>query len=313
MSKKPASLTSDLLARKGEAEPSTIDPSARMTLSAGSGFSDNEGGGGEERREPAGARDTEIRPMPPEPEIIYTAEETGSGGGKTRLIIAIVLGIIIVGGIFLAMSGGEKGEVAPVSPNLMSEAPTTNEAPATPAPAASAPAEEISPAEQLRAAAMGHGEGGTAETTSPEPAAPAPAPAPAETAAAPEAATPAAPAAEAPAPVAAAPEPAAPAAPVEAAKPAAPKPAPTPQAGGAYVVQLLALRDEASAKAAWKKIAAKHKSVLASHALDIEKADLGSKGVWYRVRAAGFSDKAAATRACNSLKAAGQACIVKKR
>ena len=306
MSKKPASLTSDLLARKGEAEPSTIDPSARMTLSAGSGFSDDEGGGGQERQEPNMGRDTEIRPMPPEPEIIYTAEETGSGGGKTRLIIAIVLGIIIVGGIFLAMSGNEKGEVAPVSPNLMSEAPTATEQPA--APAASAPVEEISPAEQLRTAAMGNAES-TAETTSPEPAAPAPA----EATAAPEASAPAAPAAEAPAPVAAAPEPAAPAAPIEAAKPAAPKPAATPQASGAYVVQLLALRDEAAAKAAWKKIVAKHKSILGSHALDIEKADLGSKGVWYRVRAAGFSDKAAATRACNGLKAAGQDCIVKKR
>ena len=307
MSKKPASLTSDLLARKGEAEPSTIDPSARMTLSAGSGFSDDEGGGGQERQEPNMGRDTEIRPIPPEPEIIYTAEETGSGGSKTRLIIAIVLGIIIVGGIFLAMSGGEKGEVAPVSPNLTSEAPTTTEQPTAPAPAASAPEEEISPAEQLRAAAMGNGEN-AGETTSPEPAAPAPA----ETAATPEAA-PAAPAAETPAPVAAAPEPAAPAAPVEAAKPAAPAPATTPQAGGAYVVQLLALRDEAAAKTAWKKIVAKHKGILASHALDIEKADLGSKGVWYRVRAAGFSDKAAATRACNNLKAAGQDCIVKKR
>lgn len=304
MSKKPASLTSDLLARKGEAEPSTIDPSARMTLSAGSGFSDDEGGGGQERREPNMGRDTEIRPMPPEPEIIYTAEETGSGGGKTRLIIAVVLGIIIVGGIFLAMSGGEKGEVAPVSPNLTSEAPTTTEQSTAPAPEASAPA---SPAtEQPSTAAMGNGESAT-ETTSPEPAAPAPA----ETAAAPEASTPAAPATEVPA--AAAPEPAAPAAPVEAAKPAILAPAVTPKAGGAYVVQLLALRDEAGAKAAWKKIAAKHKSILGSHALDIEKADLGSKGIWYRVRAAGFADKTAATRACNGLKAAGQNCIVKKR
>ena len=79
------------------------------------------------------------------------------------------------------------------------------------------------------------------------------------------------------------------------------------------MVQLLALRDEAAAKAAWKKIAAKHKSILGSHALDIEKADLGSKGVWYRVRAAGFSNKAAASHACNGLNAAGQDCLVKKR
>lgn len=305
MSKKPASLTSDLLARKGEAEPSTIDPSARMTLSAGSGFSDDEGGGSDERVEPHMGRDTEIRPMPPEPEIIYTAEENGSGGGNTRLIIAIVLGIIIVGGIFLAMSGNEKGDVAPVSSDLMSEAPAPAEQMAPPAETESRP-EEMSPTEQLQAIARGD-----MESTADAPPAKAAAPAEPESTPTPEAV---APATVAEAPVAEVPVSQAPApAPVETAKPAAPAKAATPQAGGAYMVQLLALRDEGAARAAWKKIAAKHSGLLAAHALDIEKVDLGAKGVWYRVRAAGFANKAAATKACASLKAAGQDCIVKKR
>ena len=280
-------------------------------MSAGAGFSDDEGGGGDERHEPHMGRETEIRPMPPEPEIIYTAEEKGSGGGNTRLIIAIVLGIIIVGGIFLAMSGNEKGGVAPVSPDLLSEAPAPAEQMAPPAETESQP-EEMSPTEQLQAIARGDME----STTDTPPAKETMPVEPAPTIAAPtsDAATPVtqAPVAEAPvaeAPVTEAPVPA----PVETVKPAAPAKAVTPQAGGTYVVQLLALRDEGAARAAWMKIAAKHSGILAAHALDIEKVDLGSKGVWYRVRAAGFASKAAAVKACNRLKAAGQDCMPKKR
>ncbi len=130
MSKKPASLTSDLLARKGEAEPSTIDPSARMTLAAGPGFSDEYSGG---HHEPEGGdRDDDLgpyadearhRPMPPEPEIIYTAEETGGGGGSSRLIITAILGLIIIGGIFLVVSGNQPDSVAPVANDIVAQTP----------------------------------------------------------------------------------------------------------------------------------------------------------------------------------------------
>lgn len=297
MSKKPASLTSDLLARKGEAEPSTIDPSARMTLSAGSGFSDSGGGHGEYPDDHGtGPRAGDIRPMPPEPEIIYTAEETRTGASNMRLIIFTVLGLIIAGGIFLAVTGNQQGGVAPVSPDVAAKTPAPQDDPQN----------ELSPKQQLIDAAQGKAETPATSTTPPS----------TETPASPNETTQAAPReadeAPAPAPVAeAAPEAAAPVKTVEPAAPA--KVAVSPQAGGAYVVQLLALRDEGSARAAWKKISAKHSGILEAHALDIEKADLGSKGIWYRVRAAGFASKLAATRACNGLKATGQDCIVKKR
>ncbi|MES1991817.1 MAG: SPOR domain-containing protein [Pseudomonadota bacterium] len=303
MSKKPASLTPDLLARKGEAEPSTIDPSARMTLTAGSGFDDDHGGG---RREPHLEGDDERddeprfdtapdivtrRPVPPEPEIIYTAEETQAGGGNARLLLIAILGLVIVGGIFLAMSGQERNSVAPVATAV---APVeTGAAPATQTPA---------PVET------------TPETVTTTP----PATTPPTSGNAPLAITPTVPATDAPvaqAPVTATPvvPETVPAAPVaEAAPVATPAPAKA-QSGGAYVVQLLALQDEAAAKAAWKKVAKKHANILGGHALDIEKADLGAKGTWYRVRAAGFASKTAATSACAKLKAAGQDCIAKKR
>tara|TARA_R110002074_G_scaffold45451_3_gene117561 strand:- start:1813 stop:2697 length:885 start_codon:yes stop_codon:yes gene_type:complete len=294
MSKKPASLTSELLARKGEAEPSTIDPSARMTLSAGPGFSNeyNSSQRGpdddDDRRDDRDpyADEARHRPMPPEPEIIYTAEETGGGGGGSRLIITAILGLIIVGGIFLAVSGNQPDSVAPVATDIAAQAPEAEMAPATGDVAPLAEPETVP--ETLSAEAETVAEAEAPVTPAPEAVAEAPA-------------------AEIEIPVVEVPV-----APVKAAE--APAPAKvTAQSGGAYVVQLLALQDRAAAQAAWGKIAKKHSGILGAHALDIEEADLGAKGTWYRVRAAGFSSKSAAASACASLKAAKQDCIVKKR
>jgi hypothetical protein len=41
----------------------------------------------------------------------------------------------------------------------------------------------------------------------------------------------------------------------------------------------------------------------------VRSADLGAKGVWYRVLVGPFADRAAADRACVSLKAAGVTCV----
>jgi cell division protein FtsN len=303
MSKKPASLTSDLLARKGEAEPSSIDPSARMTLSAGPDFPPYGSGGFGSHGD-----DGEGRPRPPEPEIIYTAEETGSGGGSTRLIIGAVLALIVIGGIVLTLSSRTDRGVAPVSPDITTArapAAITEEAP----PAETAPSASGAPEAQAVTPAAPQPETAPA----PEPAAPvSQAPAPQASEPAPQAATVPAPTEEPQNPTATAePEPAQAPAAEEAApaeKPAAVKPA----SKGAYVLQLQALRDEKSARASWAHLTKRY-AALSGHALDIERADLGDKGVWYRVRAAGFATKAAATSTCAKLKSAGQDCIVKKR
>ena len=96
-----------------------------------------------------------------------------------------------------------------------------------------------------------------------------------------------------------------------AAEPAAP--APAAASGGAYVVQIMALREEGAAKTAWAALQKKHPAILGGPALDLEKADLGDKGTFYRIRAAGFETKADAQSACSSLKSAGQDCLVKAR
>lgn len=324
MTKKPASLTSDLLARKGEAGPSSVDPVSRVTLSPGrqsnlSGIGISEGPSPGLYTEPATERpemygtDEEERPSPPEPEIIYTPEDEDTGS-RTRLVAGAFVGIALLGGVIVALSLNDGGSgVAPVSPEVTAQrdvAPAQTPAPAQTAQAPAAPAETaVSPeAANPEATVPGAAESAAEPElrASAEPAAPvsrAQEPAAAEENAPTSLTPPAeAPEAEEPAPQTTA-----------AAEPAKPAPAAAVASGGAYVVQIMALREEAAAKTAWATLQKKHPSVLGGHALDVEKADLGDKGVFYRVRAAGFETKAAAQSACSSLKSAGQDCLVKTR
>jgi len=310
MAKKPASLTSDLLARKGEAGPSSVDPVSRVTIAPGrqpnlSGIGTGEGPSQglytslvTERPEMYGT-DEEERPRPPEPEIIYTPEEE-DGGGRARLVAGAFVGLALLGGVIVALSLNDGGSgVAPVAPEITA-LPDETPAPAAPAQVAQAP-ESTAPPEPADADADANVPGAAEETpelrASAEPAEPAPAEAPAASESAPTSITPPAPQPEAAAPAAA--EPAA--------------PAPAAASGGAYVVQIMALREEGAAKTAWATLQKKHPAILGGHALDIEKADLGDKGTYYRVRAAGFETKADAQSACSSLKSAGQDCLVKAR
>ena len=114
--------------------------------------------------------------------------------------------------------------------------------------------------------------------------------------------------------------PAAPAAP--AVKPEAQTPAKQPvatppkaaavAAGGAYVLQIGAYRSQSDADGAWKSYQAKHAALLSGFGPNVQKADLGDKGVWYRLRVGSFADKDAATAMCDRLKAEGAACFPAK-
>lgn len=76
-------------------------------------------------------------------------------------------------------------------------------------------------------------------------------------------------------------------------------------------VQLGAYQSEAEAKAEFAKMQKKFSSLSGKKPI-IVKADLGAKGVYYRLRVGGFSDAAEASALCKSLFAKGQACIVAK-
>ncbi|BBE71044.1 SPOR domain-containing protein [Oharaeibacter diazotrophicus] len=97
------------------------------------------------------------------------------------------------------------------------------------------------------------------------------------------------------------------AAPVAAA-PTASTPAP---AGGAYV-QVSSQRSEAAALAAFEAMRRKNPGVLGGLSADVQRADLGAKGVYYRVRVPQPS-KEQAVALCQSLKSAGIDCLIARK
>jgi cell division septation protein DedD len=99
--------------------------------------------------------------------------------------------------------------------------------------------------------------------------------------------------------------------------PRAPAPAPrdvTPQfafsESGQFLVQMAAFRSQDAAETEWRKSAAEHPQLFRGAGKRIQRADLGAKGVFYRLRVGGFAEKSEATAFCDALKATGDNCIV---
>lgn len=108
-----------------------------------------------------------------------------------------------------------------------------------------------------------------------------------------------------------------------------PKPAPTPppervyeeptlplvsfDQSGNYLVQLMALRDVASAEKAWSQMVEAYPELFAGAMMDIQRADLGAKGIFYRLRVSAFASRTGAESFCESLKARSENCIVATR
>jgi len=82
---------------------------------------------------------------------------------------------------------------------------------------------------------------------------------------------------------------------------------------GTHVVQVAALRSDAEARALFDKLSNKYGAYLGDKAPDIQRADLGSKGIYYRLRVGPFNSKEAAQEWCTGLKSRGQDCMVKAR
>ena len=96
---------------------------------------------------------------------------------------------------------------------------------------------------------------------------------------------------------------------IPAAEPA-PQPA-TEALDSSWSVQVASTTTEDTAWTAWKKMQAKH-SALADRKPIVVKADLGKKGIVYRVRLGGFEDQGAAKSTCAKLKASGISCFVSR-
>ena len=101
------------------------------------------------------------------------------------------------------------------------------------------------------------------------------------------------------------------AAPTTAAATPTPKPAATaPASSGGVVLQIGAYKSQAAADSAWKTFKAKHSALVSGYSDDIQQADLGEKGTWYRLRIGGISNREVASALCERLRAGGGACIL---
>lgn len=97
--------------------------------------------------------------------------------------------------------------------------------------------------------------------------------------------------------------------PVATSKPAPKEEAKPAQTGGNVKVQLGAYRSEKEAQTAFDGMK-KKLPALSGKTPIVVRADLGDKGIYYRLRLGGFASDAEAKGFCKDLTAKGQACII---
>jgi len=108
-----------------------------------------------------------------------------------------------------------------------------------------------------------------------------------------------------------APKPVAKPAPKPAPKPVAkPAPAPKPTVSKSYQVQLAAVRSTATAQSEWKRMQRRFPGELGKLSLNVVRADLGKKGIFYRLRAGPVANASAAKAICSALKAKKSGCLI---
>lgn len=90
---------------------------------------------------------------------------------------------------------------------------------------------------------------------------------------------------------------------------AAPPRHPTKAGAGSYAVQLASRGSEAEARAYWRDLVAKNRTLLGHLAPTVAEADLGAKGIHYRLKAGPLAGRNAAAALCASLKARGLDCL----
>ncbi len=86
----------------------------------------------------------------------------------------------------------------------------------------------------------------------------------------------------------------------------------TKVASGMWQIQLISSPNQAAMEKSWIDLTKKY-SQLKDLSHEIESADLGAKGTFYRLKAGAFSTRSEADKLCNSIKTAGGTCLVKKK
>jgi Tfp pilus assembly protein PilF len=78
-----------------------------------------------------------------------------------------------------------------------------------------------------------------------------------------------------------------------------------------WSVQIASATTEDAAWSTWNKMKTRHKALSSKEAV-VVRADLGTKGVFYRVRLVGFDTQGEANRECSRLKSSGVNCFISK-
>ena len=80
--------------------------------------------------------------------------------------------------------------------------------------------------------------------------------------------------------------------------------------GGEFRIQVAAVRSEVAAREEWKRLQTKHTDLLGPLRLEVVRADLGSKGVFFRLRAGPIASLPAARTLCAGLAKQKVGCLV---
>ncbi len=84
-----------------------------------------------------------------------------------------------------------------------------------------------------------------------------------------------------------------------------------PTASGGMLVQVSSQRSEDAARTTFRELQARYPRILGPYDIDIQRANLGERGIFFRVRVGPFSP-ADAQRLCDDLKAAGGDCLLSR-
>jgi cell division septation protein DedD len=87
---------------------------------------------------------------------------------------------------------------------------------------------------------------------------------------------------------------------------------PATSSTGGFVVQLSSQKSEGEAQSSFRSLQAKFPNELGGREPIIRRADLGSKGVFFRTMVGPFASAQEASQFCTSYKSAGGQCIVPK-
>lgn len=88
---------------------------------------------------------------------------------------------------------------------------------------------------------------------------------------------------------------------------------PSAQAAPGYRVQLASMGSSAMAQRHWELLRAKNAELLGDMTLTVEEANLGARGIFYRIQIGPFPNQATAEDMCQLLKVRRLNCLVVRR